>query len=58
MLTPSTITLPLDALSIPPNMFKQVVLPAPEGPKIMASSPFSISNDAFLSAFTITSSLP
>lgn len=43
MLTPSTITLPLDALSIPPNMFKQVVLPAPEGPKIMASSPFSIS---------------
>ena len=38
---PSTTTWPLVGVSIPPRMLRAVVLPAPEAPRITASSPFS-----------------
>ena len=36
------VILPLVALSIPPNKFKIVVFPAPDGPTITTNSPLSI----------------
>ena len=38
---PSTVTVPEVAVSMPPKMLSAVVLPAPEAPKMMASSPRS-----------------
>ena len=55
ILTPSTITSPNVGLSIPPKIFKQVVLPAPEGPKIQTSSPLLIVKLASCKALIVTS---
>ena len=52
---PSTITSPDVALSIPPNIFNVVVFPAPDGPTITTSSPFSISKFVLFNAFIVTS---
>ena len=52
---PSTITSPLVNLSIPPKIFKQVVLPAPEGPNIQTNSPLFILKEVFESALISTS---
>ena len=41
--TPSTITCPLVALSIPPRIFNTVVFPAPLGPTMTTNSPSFIS---------------
>ena len=52
---PSTITSPDVRRSIPPRMFRQVVLPAPDGPRIQTSSPFSISKEVLFKALISTS---
>ena len=52
---PSTKTSPLVKLSIPPKIFKQVVFPAPEGPKIQTNSPLFILKEVFESALISTS---
>ena len=51
----STITFPLVAESIPPSMFRVVVFPAPLGPTITTSSPFSILKLALSSALIVIS---
>ena len=48
-------TLPLVALSIPPNILRQVDLPEPDAPTIVTSSPSSILKDTSSSAVVDTS---
>ena len=58
MSRPSTTTRPLVAVSMPPKMLSAVVLPAPDAPKITASSPRSTSKLAPSSARTSPSPEP
>ena len=51
----STITSPDVTWSIPPNIFKAVVFPAPLGPTITTNSPFSIEKLVLFNAFIIIS---
>ena len=55
---PSINTSPDVGLSIPPKIFKAVVLPAPDGPSITTNSPFSMEKDVSFSAFTNDSFSP
>jgi hypothetical protein len=42
MSRPSMTTLPSEFVSMPPKMLSTVDLPAPDAPRMMASSPFSM----------------
>ena len=58
MFFPSTHTLPLVAVSIPPRMFRTVVLPAPLGPTITANSPLEMLKLISSTAMIFTSFVP
>ena len=53
--TPSTRISPEVTLSMPPSMFRTVVLPAPEGPTITQNSPFLMVKFTPFAAFIIFS---
>src|SRR5262250_2618742 len=58
MFLPSTVTVPLSAVSNPARIRSAVVLPQPEGPSSATSSPGAISSDSPLSARTVPNDLP
>src|SRR5215469_4514672 len=53
MSLPSTVTVPLSAVSNPARIRRAVVLPQPDGPSSATSSPGAISSDSPLSARTV-----